>query len=189
MAMRLQLYRSLWGVIMEAPTAEGRMDYRSALHAIKEMGYSGVEVPLLWGYQAGGHRIAGQPLLSSSPTSEAAANAAASEFTSVLRHLNLELIPMLLTSGPVTPAAGGVPGHPVPENTSAARVKSNLDVFKAQVSEVFGGKWDCGRVGAGGRCAPPRFANAHSISDFFHWQEAEEFFNAALQWQEEQGVE
>ena len=112
--MRLKLFRSLWGVIKEAPTAEGQRPFHEALRDIKAMGYSGVEVPLLWAYQCGGKE----------------------NFSAVMHDLDLELIPMILTNGPVTPHAAGIKGHPAPDNTPGpGRVQANLDVFSECLSE------------------------------------------------------
>lgn len=50
---------------------------------------------------------------------------------------------------------------------------------EAQVEDAFGGGWSP---------HDPTFANSHSISDFFRAEEAADFFDAALSWQEEQGL-
>ena len=97
----------------------------------------------------------------------------------VAKH-NLKVIIMVFTDGPVAPGEGIVFGGPFPGFTAPSNpgetdkkmlVDTHLKVFKEQV--VAAQEFD------------PVLVNCHAMKDYFTEEMAEEFFNQALPWQDE----
>jgi len=111
MALRLSMFRSLWGVIK---ATDGHMTFEQAIPKIKALGYEGIEC---------GVKIA--------------MDIGRDHFKQVLKEHNLKYIAMVFSSGPgaVVPGADGdrYPRHPKPGRT----ISKHLDVFKAQVEEAL----------------------------------------------------
>jgi sugar phosphate isomerase/epimerase len=149
--MRLKLYRSLWGTIREAPLAEGNRGFEECLRTFKALGYDGIEAPLLWAYECGKDK-----------------------FNGLLAELDLDFVPMIITSGPVTPNAMGIPGHPTPGNAT----NQHIACFEAQVKDAFEGGWN-----------NVAFVNSHSLNDFSDHRESKAFFTRAAELKRECGYE
>eukprot|EP01012_Entosiphon_sulcatum_P031777 TRINITY_DN40487_c0_g1_i1.p1 TRINITY_DN40487_c0_g1~~TRINITY_DN40487_c0_g1_i1.p1 ORF type:complete len:328 (+),score=48.75 TRINITY_DN40487_c0_g1_i1:33-986(+) len=110
--MKLDIYRSLWGVIK---TQEGPWELEEALQNIAELNfYAGVEVPLKVILHYGKQK-----------------------FMDLLASHKLKLAVMVFTDGPVAPGhslfGGAIAGHPIP----GPSVEEHLACFKAQVSEAY----------------------------------------------------
>jgi sugar phosphate isomerase/epimerase len=151
--MRLQIFRSLWGVVgghgggVEAKSAFTSLP--DALSAIKALGYDGVETPLKFVLQTG-----------------------SDEFTALLRQYKLRLNVQIFTDGPVAPGdtsglnifGGPYSSHPPPGDS----VDEHVAVLRAQVAEAL----KLGDV--------VNLINCHSGKDWFDDADADAFFSAAV---------
>jgi len=108
---RLNLFRSLWGVIRQA---DGNMTIEQALPKIKALGYDGIECVTKFALDMGPQY-----------------------FKRLLKDHDLKYIAMVFSSGPsaVVPGADGsrYPRHPKPGRS----VMQHIDVFKAQVDAAL----------------------------------------------------
>jgi len=96
------------------------------------------------------------------------------KFKGMLEANKLNVIFQIFTDGAVVPGAGGLwggpfPGHPAPGES----IKEHLAVFKAQVEAA--------------QYFNPLFVNSHSLKDYHTFEEAGEFFEDVLSWQEKKG--
>jgi len=158
--MKLRVFRTLWGVLAETDGDKAGspvLDLEEALKEISRLGYDGVEVPLKCVLFLGKER-----------------------FKSLVAKHNLKVIIMVFTDGPVAPGEGIVFGGPYPGFTAPSNpgetdkkmlVDTHLKVFKEQV--VAAQEFD------------PVLVNCHAMKDYFTEEMAEEFFNQALPWQDE----
>lgn len=131
----------------------------TALPALAELGYDGIEIPLKGILQYG-----------------------ADKFKSLLAKCNLKVIIMVMTDGPVAPGAGLVFGGPYPgftaptgpgESDKNKLVETHLKVFQEQVEAAQGFN--------------PYFVNSHSCKDYFTFAMAQEFFRQAIAWTTSKG--
>ena len=103
-------------------------------------------------------------------------------FKTLLKENNLKVIIMVFTDGPVAPGEGIVFGGPYPgftrpsnpgESDKELLVETHLKVFQEQVvaAQEF----------------QPVLVNCHALKDYFTPEMAQQFFTAALAWQQENG--
>lgn len=160
--MRLEQYRTLWGVIDETDGRLARSPVRTVDEAIPELarlGYDGVEIPFKLILHIGKDK-----------------------FKSLLKDHSLKCTIMIFTDGVVTPGAGCLWGGPYPNFTAPSLpgehdrdslVRTHLAVFKEQVeaAQEFN----------------PTLVVSHTLKDFFTFDMAKQFFAEALRWEEEKG--
>ena len=179
--MKLLIFRSTWGLVNDSDGEKALVSQFStvlsaftiqfsffksphktldtALPALAELGYDGIEIPLKAIYQFG-----------------------AEKFKDLLKECNLKVIIMVFTDGPVAPGAGLVFGGPYPGFTTPSEpgerdknklVETHLKVFKEQVVAAQAFK--------------PYFVNSHSCKDYFTFQMAQQFFTNAVDWAKSKG--
>eukprot|EP00933_Yihiella_yeosuensis_P042534 TRINITY_DN37154_c0_g1_i1.p1 TRINITY_DN37154_c0_g1~~TRINITY_DN37154_c0_g1_i1.p1 ORF type:complete len:366 (-),score=56.99 TRINITY_DN37154_c0_g1_i1:86-1183(-) len=160
--MKLQQYRTLWGVIDECDGIPSRSPVRSLEQAAKELaalGYDGIEIPFKVILYLGKER-----------------------FKTVLKENNLKCNIMIFTDGVVAPGAGVIFGGPYEGFTAPSEpgesdkellVRTHLKVFKEQVE--------------GAQEFSPTRVICHTLKDYFTHQMAEDFFSDALKWEADKG--
>ncbi len=99
------------------------------------------------------------------------------KWSKMLRENDLKCIYQVFSDGPVSPGMAGfcgpaIDGHPA----SGSSVEDHLRVFQDQVLHAY----DIDNT---------EFVNAHSGNDYWTFDQAEEYFEAALEFQDEQGLE
>lgn len=160
--MKLEQYRTLWGVIDEADGRLARSPFRTleeALAEIARLGYDGIEFPFKMALHLGKERV-----------------------KALLQKHGLKCTIMIFTDGVVVPGAGVLWGGPYEGFTAPSApgesdrdllVKTHLAVFKEQVEAA--------------QEFSPTLVNSHSLKDYFTHQMAEAFFSEALRWEKEKG--
>jgi len=160
--MKLEMYRSLWGVI---DATDGQLAHSpchtldDACAALSKLGYDGIELPFKCSLFLGKEH-----------------------FKATLKKYNLKCTIMIFTDGVVVPGSGILWGGPYPgftepsamgESDKAKLVKNHIQVFKEQVEAA--------------QFYEPTLIVCHSLKDYFAPKMAEEFFTEALRWEKEKG--
>eukprot|EP00931_Biecheleriopsis_adriatica_P011594 TRINITY_DN112676_c0_g1_i1.p1 TRINITY_DN112676_c0_g1~~TRINITY_DN112676_c0_g1_i1.p1 ORF type:complete len:365 (-),score=61.11 TRINITY_DN112676_c0_g1_i1:137-1231(-) len=160
--MKLEQYRTLWGVVDETDGRLARSPFTNledALAEIAQLGYDGIECPLKCFLYFGKERV-----------------------KKLLKQHSLKCTIMIFTDGVVVPGAGIVFGGPYEGFTAPSLpgeadkdllVKTHLQVFKEQVEAA--------------QEFSPTLVVCHSLKDNFTFGMAEQFFTEALRWEEEKG--
>lgn len=160
--MKLEQYRTLWGVIDATDGQLARSPHHTLEQAVPELarlGYDGVEIPFKLILHIGKEKFRG-----------------------LLQQHGLKCTIMIFTDNAVVPGAGGLWGGPyegftkpsVPGETDReGLVRTHLQVWKEQVE--------------GAQEFDPTLIVSHSLKDYFTHQMAEHFFTEALRWEEEKG--
>mmetsp|Transcript_130701 Transcript_130701/g.279499 ORF Transcript_130701/g.279499 Transcript_130701/m.279499 type:complete len:375 (-) Transcript_130701:27-1151(-) len=160
--MRLEQYRTLWGVIDMADGDLARSPFRTFEQAIPEiarLGYAGIEIPFKLILGIGKEKV-----------------------KTLLKEHGLKCTIMIFTDNVVCPGAGVLWGGPYEGFTKPSEpgesdrdllVRTHLQVWKEQVeaAQEFN----------------PTLVVSHSLKDSFTFQMAEQFFTEALRWEEEKG--
>jgi len=160
--MKLEQYRTMWGVIDDTDGGLARSPFRTFEQAIPEiarLGYDGIEIPLKLILFIGKDK-----------------------FKAVLQEHGLKCTIMVFTDNVVVPGAGVLWGGPYEgftapsepgESDKESLVSTHLKVFKEQVeaAQEFN----------------PTLVVSHSLKDSFTFRMAEQFFTEALRWEEEKG--
>ena len=131
----------------------------TAIPALAELGYDGIEIPLKGILQYGPDK-----------------------FKDLLAKCGLKVIIMVMTDGPVAPGAGLVFGGPYPgfsapvapgETDKAKIVADHVKVFQEQVeaAQEFN----------------PYLINSHSCKDYFTTSMAQDYFNTVVKWCKDKG--
>ena len=131
----------------------------TAIPALAELGYDGIEIPLKAILQYGKHK-----------------------FKAITDKYNMKVIVMVMTDGPVAPGAGLVFGGPYPGFTQPSQpgdrdkakiVATHIQVFKEQVEAAQEFR--------------PYLVNSHSCKDYFTTSMALEYFCAVVDWCKSRG--
>eukprot|EP01062_Namystynia_karyoxenos_P001423 TRINITY_DN10493_c0_g1_i1.p1 TRINITY_DN10493_c0_g1~~TRINITY_DN10493_c0_g1_i1.p1 ORF type:complete len:379 (+),score=145.70 TRINITY_DN10493_c0_g1_i1:75-1139(+) len=159
--MRLEQYRTLWGVINDADGHLARSPHteiETALPALKALGYDGIECAYKQTLKVGREK-----------------------FKRLLEENGLKVNFIIFTDGPMAPGAealgGPYPGYCTPsapgETDKEQLVATHFKVFQEQVE--------------GAQYFNPTVINSHSLKDYFTVEMAEKFFTQAIDWCERKG--
>lgn len=160
--MKLEQYRTLWGVIDESDGMLARSPFRTFEQAIPEiarLGYDGIEICMKMILHIGKAR-----------------------FSSLLKQHGLKCTIMVFTDGGAVPGTGPFWGGPYEGFTAPSApgesdrdllVRTHLAVFKEQVEAA--------------QEFSPTLVVSHSLKDSFTTTMAEAFFTEALRWEAEKG--
>lgn len=160
--MKLEQYRTLWGVIDATDGNLARSPWRTfgqAIPEIAKLGYDGIEIPFKLILHLG-----------------------KDEFKGLMKQHGLKCTIMVFTDNVVVPGAGVLWGGPYEGFTAPSvagepdrdsLVRTHLQVWKEQVeaAQEFN----------------PTLVVSHSMKDCFTYQMAEQFFTEAVRWEEEKG--
>merc|ERR1711871_1358494 len=163
-SMKLRQFRCMWGVVESTDGVLARSPHRdldTALPAIAQLGYDGVEVCYKWALNT-------------------------PDFKQRCKDNGLDIAFIVFTDGPVAPGChsglfgGPYPGYTKPsdggETNKDKIVATHLTVFQEQLEGAY-------------KHFDPAYVNSHSCKDYFTLDMADAFFSGALQFQSSQGLD